>query len=350
VDRATVDVYERRARDWEQARSAGALDVAAAFTRRVPHGAPRLDLACGPGWHAAHLGQPVVATDAAVAMLALVPGHAPGAWRVAHDLESVPFRRGVFGGVWAHKCLMHIAQERVPLALADLHRASSVGAALHIRVTSDRATAEQQDEFGGRHFAFWNPDHLVRVVVGAGYAVEEVHDDGEEWLDVEATRLRTLPDSVGPGMRLLIVGLNPSPLSADMGVGFFRAGNRFWPAALASGIVTRDRDTHHALVEHAVGFSDLVKRATAGAKEITVDEYRAGAERVRALVAWLHPATVLFAGLDGYRKVVDRHAVAGWQDSDFAGARCYVMPNPSGLNAHTNVADLAAHLRNAYSV
>ncbi|HEY1737800.1 MAG TPA: uracil-DNA glycosylase family protein [Acidimicrobiia bacterium] len=350
MDRSTVDVYERRAREWEQARSAGALDLAAAFTSRVPAGEPRLDLACGPGWHASHLGQPVVATDAAVAMLELVPGHAPDALRVAHDLEAVPFRRGAFAGVWAHKCLMHIAKERVPLALADLHHASAVGAALHIRVTSDRATAEQQDEFGGRHFAFWNPDHLTRVVVGAGYRVDEVHDDGEEWLDIEATRLRTLPDTVGPGMRLLIVGLNPSPLSADKGIGFFRPGNRFWPAALASGIVTRDRDTRHALVEHAVGFSDLVKRATAGAKEIAVDEYRAGADRVRALVEWLQPPTVLFAGLDGYRKVIDRHAIAGWQDRDFAGSRCYVMPNPSGLNAHTNVADVAAHMRTAYGL
>src|SRR6185437_9407184 len=107
---------------------------------------------------AQHLGNPVVATDAALAMLELVPGHAPDALRVAHDLESLPFRRDAFGGVWAHKCLMHVRDERVPLALAELQRASTVGAALHIRVTSDRATYEGQDEFGGRHFAFWEPD------------------------------------------------------------------------------------------------------------------------------------------------------------------------------------------------
>jgi TDG/mug DNA glycosylase family protein len=349
VDRATVDVYEHRAQEWERARSAGALDLAAAFAARVGDGPLRLDLACGPGWHSSHLGTPVVATDAAVAMLDLVPGHTPNALRVAHDLEALPFRRCAFAGVWAHKCLMHISEERVPLALADIHRASAVGAPLHIRVTSDRATYEGQDEFGGRHFAFWNPDHLARVVQGAGFAVDAVHDDGEEWLDIEATRERTLPDTVGPNMRLLVVGLNPSLYSADRGVGFARPGNRFWPAALASGVVTRDRDTRHALVEHGIGFTDLVKRATVGAKEIGVDEYRAGAERVRQLVEWLQPATILFAGLDGYRKVIDRSAVAGWQPNPFGRAHVYVMPNPSGLNAHTNVVQLTEHLRAACS-
>ncbi len=347
MDRATVDVYEHRALEWEQARSAGALDAAAAFARRAAIGMARLDLACGPGWHGAHLGAPLVATDAAVAMLELVPGHAPGALRVAHDLEALPFRGAAFGGVWAHKCLMHVAKERLPLALADLHRASAVGGALHIRVTSDRLDPDWKDEFRGRHFSYWNPEHLVRVVEGAGFSVDDVHDDNEEWLDVEATRLRTLPDIVGPGMRLLVVGLNPSLYSADAGMGFARPGNRFWPAALAAGVVTRDRDTRHALLAHGVGFTDLVKRATSGAKEIAVAEYRAGADRVRALVEWLQPSTVLFAGLDGYRKVIDRNAVAGWQASGFGGAHGYVMPNPSGINAHTNVAELAAHLRAA---
>src|SRR3954469_7319046 len=116
MDRATVDVYERRAEEWEQTKTAGALDLAALFAGRVDGagGGMRLDLACGPGWHSAHLGSPVVATDAAVAMLELVPSHAPDAYRVAHDLEALPFRRGAFGGVWAHKCLMHVAEARVP--------------------------------------------------------------------------------------------------------------------------------------------------------------------------------------------------------------------------------------------
>jgi TDG/mug DNA glycosylase family protein len=347
MDRATVDVYEARAAEWEERKTAGALDIAAAFAKRVPDATLRLDLACGPGWHTAHLGAPVVASDAAVAMLHRVPRHCAGALRVAHDLEALPFRSATFGGVWAHKCLMHIDKVRVPAALADVHRSVEVGGALHVRVTSDRSAPDHQDSFGGRHFEFWNPEHLARVVEGAGFAVDAVHDDGEEWLDVEATRQRTLADTVGPDMRLLVVGLNPSLYAADVGVGFARPGNRFWPAALASGVVTRDRDPRHALVAHRIGFTDLVKRASVAAKEIALEEYRAGAERVRLLVEWLEPAAVLFAGLDGYRRVVDRRAEAGWQAEHFGGARCYVMPNPSGLNTHATVASLADHLRSA---
>ena len=66
-------------------------------------------------------------------------------------------------------------------------------------------------------------------------------------------------------MRLLVVGLNPSLYSADVGVGYRRPGNRFWPAALGAGLVTRDRDPSHALRVHGVGMTDLVKRATSNA-------------------------------------------------------------------------------------
>ncbi len=81
-------------------------------------------------------------------------------------------------------------------------------------------------------------------------------------------------------MRLLVCGLNPSVYSADAGRGFARPGNRYWPAALAAGIVSRDRDTRHALLHHGVGMTDLVKRATPRADELTIDEYRDGVERV----------------------------------------------------------------------
>ena len=161
------------------------------------------------------------------------------------------------------------------------------------------------------------------------------------------TRARTLPDTVGPGMRLLLCGLNPSIYSADRGMGFARPGNRFWPAALAAGIVSRDRDPAHALLHHRVGMTDLVKRATIGAKELTVDEYRAGAERVRRLVEWLQPGAVCFVGLAGWRAAIDRKAVAGPQPEPFGGRPAYVMPNSSGLNAHATPAILADHLRAA---
>ena len=148
-------------------------------------------------------------------------------------------------------------------------------------------------------------------------------------------------------MRVLIVGLNPSPLSADVGVGFF-AGEQLWPAALTSAIVARGPRYRHTLVEHGVGFTDLVKRATVGAKEIGVEEYRA------ALSVWklCVTSTTRNGALRRPRRLPQgdrppRPSRAG-RRHDFAGARCYVMPNPSGLNAHTNAADIATHLRTAY--
>jgi double-stranded uracil-DNA glycosylase len=164
---------------------------------------------------------------------------------------------------------------------------------------------------------------------------------------VEATRLRSLPDIVAPGMRLLVCGLNPSLYSADAGVNFARPGNRFWPAALGAGVVSVDRDPWHALEHHRVGFTDLVKRATVGADELTAEEYRAGAERLAWTVELLHPETVCFVGLTGYRVAIDRKAVAGPLPGGFAGAAAYLMPNPSGLNAHATPASLAEHLRAA---
>jgi double-stranded uracil-DNA glycosylase len=219
------------------------------------------------------------------------------------------------------------AQETLPLALADIHRAAAVGSVVKLRMGAQ-----------------WDLTRVTRIVEGAGFALDSITADGDG-IDVEATRLRTLPDTVGPGMRTLLVGLNPSGFAADAGVGFARPGNRFWPAALAAGLVTRDRDPRHALVAHGVGMTDLVKRATARADELAPDEYRSGAVRVEALVEWLAPRAVCFVGLSGYRTAVDRHATTGWQPEPFGGRPAYVMPNPSGLNAHATPAVLVEHLR-----
>jgi TDG/mug DNA glycosylase family protein len=101
------------------------------------------------------------------------------------------------------------------------------------------------------------------------------------------------------------------------------------------------------LADHGIGMTDLVKRATARAAELAVDEYAAGLGRVDRLAAWLTPAVVCVIGLDGWRKVVDRKSGAGWHARGVGGQPVYVMPNPSGLNAHVNVAGLAVHLRTA---
>ena len=158
-------------------------------------------------------------------------------------------------------------------------------------------------------------------------------------------RVPTIPDVIGHDMRVLMCGLNPSIYSADVGVNYARPGNRFWPAALAAGLVSRDRDPFHALTHHGIGWTDLVKRATVAASSLTNEEYAHGVERLRFLVGWLRPAAVCFVGLSGWRATMDRRAVAGEQPGGFAGAPAYVMPNTSGLNASSQHADFVAHLR-----
>jgi len=348
VDRNTVDVYETRAQEWLDQKIRPIPASLEQFAERVPIGRYRIDLACGPGWHTPGLGSPAIASDAAKAMLDLVPQYAPGAPRILADLEALPFARGVLGGAWAHKCYMHVPSERVPLALADLHRAMEVGGALHVHLTSDRLDFDpSEDPFAGRHFEGWPLERLVDVVIGAGFTIDSTFDDGEEWIDVEATRARTLADTVGPGMRLVIVGLNPSGYSADAGHGFARPGNRFWPAALEAGIVTKAHDPVHALCVDNIGMTDLVKRATPRADDLTREEFVEGAARLERLVTWLEPRATCFVGLSGYRAAINRKAVAGWQADPFGTRPAYVMPNTSGVNAHAKPADLAKHLEAA---
>jgi len=186
-------------------------------------------------------------------------------------------------------------------------------------------------------------DRLVDLVEGAGWSTVRDPVATGQHLEVPVECRHTLADSVGPGMVLLVCGVNPSPYSADAGVGYARPGNRFWPAALAAGLVSVDRDPVAALAG-GVGMTDFAKRPTRTAAEVTEAEYRAGFARVGALVRWLRPGAVCFVGLSGWRTVVDRRAVAGPQPGGVAGRPAYVMPSTSGLNARTPLAELADHL------
>jgi TDG/mug DNA glycosylase family protein len=223
-----------------------------------------------------------------------------------------------------------------------------VGAALDLQVLagSYEGNALPDDDIGGRFFASWPPDRLADVLVGAGFDVTGLEVDGNV-VRARAVRARTLADIVAPGLRLLMVGLNPSLYSADRGVGYARPGNRFWPALMAAGIVTRDRDPDHALKAHRVGMTDAVKRATVGAKEISLSEYRQGMARVERLTQWLAPAAVCMVGLSGWRAAVEAGARPGVQPELFGGRPVYLMPSTSGANAHAQLPDLVAHLRAA---
>jgi TDG/mug DNA glycosylase family protein len=218
----------------------------------------------------------------------------------------------------------------VPLALARAHREREVGAVVRLRL-------HRVDEAGARDLA-----------TGAGFRVESVECD-ELACRVRAVRERTLADTVDADMRLLVCGLNPSEYAADVSVGFARPGNRFWPAAIAAGLVSEDRDPDAALAA-GVGMTDLVKRATARAHELRREEYRAGVERVERLVRWLQPGAVCFVGLAGWRAAVDAGASSGEVRSGFGGRPMWLMPSTSGANASSSLDDLVAHLRRALAI
>jgi TDG/mug DNA glycosylase family protein len=221
--------------------------------------------------------------------------------------------------------LARLTPEATPAALAQWQRAHAVGDERRV------------------HGRWLGPVPFPAVVEGAGAElVDAVEGLGRAQWTIR--RAATLADLVAPRLAVLVVGLNPSVAAAEAGVPFVGATNRFWPAAIDAGLVTVDRDPWHAFVDAHVGFTDLVKRATPRADGLTSAEYRAGTDRVRALVEWLAPAVVCFAGLTGYRTAVDPGADVGGQQERFGGATTYVMPNPSGANAHASRADLVAHL------
>lgn len=221
----------------------------------------------------------------------------------------------------------------LPRILADAHRSL---------VTDSPAIFDFHADIG--------ESALADVMYGAGFTVESSEDAGPGVRRIRARRILTLPDTVGPGMAVLICGLNPSIHAAEAGVGFVTGSNRFWSGALAAGLVTVDRDPTAALAVDGVGMTDLVKRATRRAAELSDAEYRAGLARVERLVAWLQPRAVCFVGLSGWRVAVDRKATAGRQPRGLAGRPVYLMPSTSGLNAHCQLPAVIDHFTEVRSL
>jgi TDG/mug DNA glycosylase family protein len=175
--------------------------------------------------------------------------------------------------------------------------------------------------------------------------------------ELEAFRGHEVPDLVGPGLKLLFVGINPGLWTAAVQTHFAHPTNRFYPALAAAGITgyevdrvagMSDADRAH-LVERGIGITNLVRRATARASELSREELREGGERLQRFVAEHQPAVVAVAGISAYRDAFgERGAVLGRQPETlesanrWSGAALWVVPNPSGLNAHETVATLAA--------
>jgi len=166
----------------------------------------------------------------------------------------------------------------------------------------------------------------------------------------------TVPDLIGDDVELLFVGINPGLWTAATQTHFAHPGNRFYPALLAGGIIDHPIDRGVGMSDHdraaflarGLGISNIAQRATAKASELTTDELRTGGEQLRALVARLRPTVVVVAGITAYRSAFRRpKAVMGEQPEDFEGSQLWVVPNPSGLNAHETTATLAVAYRAA---
>ncbi|GAB1515569.1 G/U mismatch-specific DNA glycosylase [Actinophytocola sp. KF-1] len=166
--------------------------------------------------------------------------------------------------------------------------------------------------------------------------------------ELAAARAKTIPDVIAPGLSVLFCGINPGLYSAATGCHFARPGNRFWPALHRSGFTPRllDPSEQDVLLEYGLGITNIVPRATARADELTRDELRAGGVRLTALAERYEPEWVAVVGISAYRSAFDRpKAVVGPQDEAIAGARLWVLPNPSGLNAHYQADALADAFR-----
>jgi TDG/mug DNA glycosylase family protein len=153
-----------------------------------------------------------------------------------------------------------------------------------------------------------------------------------------------VPDVIDYGLDVLFCGINPGLYSGAVGHHFARPGNRFWRSLHASGMTPRPLGPfeEHELLEYGLGITNLVRRATATADRLHDDELRAGARTLRRKVARYKPQWVAFLGLTAYRVAFGhKSATVGRQDEILGGSQVWLLPNPSGLNAHYQLPDLA---------
>ena len=160
---------------------------------------------------------------------------------------------------------------------------------------------------------------------------------------VAAATDKTVPDVIGPGLKILFSGINPSLYSAAVGRHFARPGNRFWPALEAGGLTPRRFSPFEddALLSLGYGITNVVDRATTAAAELSAEEYVAGGKSLVAKLDRYQPAYIAFLGIGSYKSAFGRPgAIVGPQVERLGPSRIWVLPNPSGLNAHYQLADL----------
>jgi TDG/mug DNA glycosylase family protein len=162
--------------------------------------------------------------------------------------------------------------------------------------------------------------------------------------DLAAAQGRVVPDVLGYGLRVLFCGINPGLWSAAVGHHFARPGNRFWKALHLGGLTPRQLgpDEEAELLALGLGITNLVERATVGAADLGPEELRAGGTRLAAKAAATRPEVVAVLGVGAYRTAFARpKAAVGPLPDPIGGSRAWLLPNPSGLNAHYQLGDLA---------
>ena len=162
--------------------------------------------------------------------------------------------------------------------------------------------------------------------------------------DLKAAVGGTIPDVIAPDLAVLFCGINPGLYSAATGHHFARPGNRFWPALHSAGFTPRllHPSEERELLRAGCGITNLVRRATVAADELTADELRAGRERLLRKVRRYHPRVVAVVGIGAYRVAFERpQAVIGLQKEMLGRAHLWVLPNTSGLNANHRPEDFA---------
>ena len=162
--------------------------------------------------------------------------------------------------------------------------------------------------------------------------------------DLDAARHRSVPDVLAPGLDLVFVGINPGLYSAAVGHHFARPGNRFWKALQLAGITDRlwSPSEDGNLPSLGIGITNLVARPTAAAAELSAAGLREGRRVLGEKVRRYRPTSAAVLGVTAYRAGFERpKASFGLQAQPFESARLWVLPNPSGLNAHHQLADLA---------
>lgn len=165
--------------------------------------------------------------------------------------------------------------------------------------------------------------------------------------ELSLARDHVIPDVIAPGLDVLLCGINPGLYSAHTGHHFARPGNRFWPALYRAGLTPRQLlpEEQGTLLQWGMGVTNIARRATARADELTAEDFTRGADILRRKVREYRPRLLAVLGITAFRSAFTRpKAGVGRQDVTVEDAAVWVLPSPSGLNAHWSVDAIAEEM------